>query len=166
MTSLCILVRNGLFFRTYALIDSGANGFAFIDASFLNRLSPFLKPVLKRLKTPLRVKGYNGLYGVDITYYILLNLTVDDCIQSFTPFLITRLGTCTVILGRSWLAENCILLNCAQRKLYWPPDLPPMFSYTKNTEVLLRSSDYTIVNRYYQYDAIYRDRKLDEYWSK
>jgi hypothetical protein len=53
MISLCILVRNGLFFCTYTLIDLGANGFAFIDASFLNRLSPFLKPVLKRLKTPL-----------------------------------------------------------------------------------------------------------------
>jgi hypothetical protein len=78
MISLCILARNGLFFRTYALIDSGANGFAFIDTSFLNYLSPFLKPVLKRLKTPLRVKGYNSLNGIDITYYTLLNLTVDD----------------------------------------------------------------------------------------
>jgi hypothetical protein len=114
----------------------------------------------------LRVKGYNGLHGADITHYTLLNLTVDDRIQSFTPFLITRLGTRTVILGRSWLAENRILLNCAQRKLYWPPDLPPMFSYAKNTEVLLRSSDCTTVNRYHQYDAARRDRKLDEYWSK
>jgi hypothetical protein len=163
MISPYILARNGLFFRTYTLIDSGANGFAFIDTSFLNRLSPFLKPVLKRLKTPLRVKGYNGLNGADITHYILLNLTVDDRIQSFTLFLITRLGTCTVILGRSWLAENRILLNCVQRKLYWPPDLPPTFSYAKNTEVLLRSSDRIIVDRYHQYDTMYRDRKLDKY---
>jgi transposase InsO family protein len=166
MISPYILARNGLFFCTHALIDSGANGFAFIDASFLNRLSPFLKPVLKRLKTPLRVKGYNGLNGADITHYTLLNLTVDDRIQSFTPFLITRLGTRTVILGRSWLAENRILLNCAQRKLHWPPDLPPTFSYAKNTEVLLRSSDRNTVDRYHQYDAARRDRKLDEYWSK
>jgi hypothetical protein len=77
MTSLYILARNGLFFRTHALIDSGANGFAFIDVSFLNYLSPFLKPMLKRLKTPLRVKSYNGLNGAEITYYILINLTVD-----------------------------------------------------------------------------------------
>jgi hypothetical protein len=166
MTSPCILARNGLFFRTYALIDSGANGFAFIDAAFLNRLSPFLKPVLKRLKTPLRVKGYNGLHGADITHYTLLNLTVDDRIQSFTPFLITRLGTRTVILGRSWLAENRILLNCTQRKLHWPPDLTPTFSYAKNTEMLLRSSDRNPVDRYHQYDTARRDRKLDDYWAK
>lgn len=165
MTSPCMLAKNGLFFRTQALIDSGANGFAFIDASFLNHISSFLKPVLKRLKSPLQVKGYNGVKGREITHYTLLNLTVDGRTQSFTPFLVTHLGTRTLILGRSWLAENRILLNCAQRKLHWPPDLPPTSSYSKFTEVRLPQRD-NVVNRYHQYDVERRDRKMDEYWRR
>jgi hypothetical protein len=99
ITISCTLVKNGLFFPTKALIDSGANSFVFIDITFLKHLSPFFKPILYLLKTSLQVKGYNGIKGPKIIYYTLLNLTVDSCIQSFTLFLITYLGSCLVILG-------------------------------------------------------------------
>jgi hypothetical protein len=100
ITMFCTLTKNGLSFPTKALIDSGANSFVFIDATFLKHLSPFFKPILYSLKTSLQVKDYNGIKGPKIIYYTLLNLTVDSCIQLFTPFLITYLGSRLVILGR------------------------------------------------------------------
>jgi hypothetical protein len=164
MTLPCTLTKNGLFFQTKALIDSGANGFAFVDASFLKRLSPILKPILKRLKSPLQVKGYNGSKGQEITHYTLINLTVDGRVQSFTPFLITRLGSARLILGRQWLAENRVLLDCARRRLNWPADLPRTFNYTINHEVRLDNGP--MINRLYQADADRRDRQLDAFWRK
>jgi hypothetical protein len=100
ITTFCTLAKNGLSFPTKALIDSEANSFVFIDTTFLKHLSPFFKPILCSLKSPLQVKGYNSIQGRKITYYTLLNLTVDSHIQSFTPFLITHLGSRSVILGR------------------------------------------------------------------
>jgi hypothetical protein len=99
ITTSCTLAKNELSFPTKALIDSGANSFAFIDTTFLKYLLPFFKPILYSLKSPLQVKGYNGIKGPKIIYYTLLNLTVDSCIQSFTPFLITYLNSRSVILG-------------------------------------------------------------------
>jgi hypothetical protein len=118
MTTFYTLAKNRLSFLTKALIDLGANSFAFIDTTFLKHLLPFFKPILCSLKSPLQVKGYNGIKGPKITYYTLLNLTVDSRIQSFTPFLITHLGSRLVILGRYWLVENRILIDCAKRRLY------------------------------------------------
>jgi hypothetical protein len=166
MTTFCTLAKNRLSFPTKTLIDSGANGFAFIDTTFLKHLSPFFKPILHSLKSPLQVKGYNSIQGRKITHYTLLNLTVDSRIQSFTPFLITHLGSRSVILGRYWLAENRILVDCAKRKLHWPKDIPRTTTYAHNIPVQLRGDQAHMVNRYYQADAEHRDRQLDDYWQK
>jgi hypothetical protein len=53
ITIFCILAKNGFSFPTKALIDLGANSFVFIDITFLKYLSPFFKPILCLLKTPL-----------------------------------------------------------------------------------------------------------------
>jgi hypothetical protein len=166
ITIFCTLAKNRLSFPTKALIDSEANGFVFIDVTFLKYLLPFFKPILYSLKTPLQVKGYNGIKGPKIIYYTLLNLTVDGCIQSFTPFLITYLGSRLVILGRHWLVENRILIDCAKRRLYWPKDIPRTTTYTRNIPVQLRGDQAYMVNRYHQADAERRDRQLDNYWKK
>jgi hypothetical protein len=60
------LAKNGHSYTTKALIDSGANGFALIDKTFLCKLTPFFKPFTARLLKPLKVKGYNGQPGATI----------------------------------------------------------------------------------------------------
>ncbi|PQE16370.1 retrovirus poly protein [Rutstroemia sp. NJR-2017a BVV2] len=120
----CTLAKNGLSFPTRALIDSEANSFAFIDTTFLKYLSPFFKPILHLLKTPF-------IKDPKITYYTLLNLIVDNYIQSFTSFLITYLGLHS-------LAENRILVDCTKRRLYWPKDIPRTTTYTRNIPIQLQ----------------------------
>lgn len=117
LTTFCTLSKNGFCHKIPGLLDSGANGYAFIDDNLLKNISSFLKPFISPLPNPIPVKGYNGTRGTPITHYCFLNLTVDRRIHSFTPFLITSLGNHGVILGRLWLAEHRVLLDAANRRL-------------------------------------------------
>jgi hypothetical protein len=161
MTTVCTLVKNGHSYTTKALIDSGANSFVLIDKLFLYKLIPFLKPFTAKLKKPLYVKGYNSLPGATIECYIFLILIVDNRTQSFTPFLITYLGSHNIILGHSWLAENRILLDYTNRKLHWPADLPPTFNYTNNFDIGPVLEAPNMINLDYQHDILRYEEKME-----
>ena len=94
------LFKNRASYNILALLNSGANGYCFINHSFLKSLSYFLKLLIHSLLLAVLVKGYNNRAGHAISYYTTLNLTVDGRVQSFTPFLITHLGNYRVIIRR------------------------------------------------------------------
>jgi len=161
LTTRVTLTKNGLAYKVSALLDSGANGYYFIDYSLLKSLSFFLHPLIQRLPTSIPIKGYNGASGTPITHYTLLNLTVDKRIQSFTPFLITHLGNHSVILGRTWLAEHQVLLDTARRRLIWPKDYLLTTSYSHTIEITdLRKKQ---INTRHQHDADRRNAALDRF---
>ncbi|KAK6581620.1 hypothetical protein PZA11_006311 [Diplocarpon coronariae] len=168
MTKRILLSKNGISYKVSALIDTGANGYALIDSALLKSLSSFLKPLIRILPVPFPVKGYNGSRGSTITYYILLNLCIDQRIQSFTPFLITNLGNYRVILGRAWLEEHKVSINCASRKLTWPDSYPPTVSFAKNIEIT--NTKWQNLDQYHQRNATRRDtvleRSLSEYEAR
>jgi transposase InsO family protein len=161
MTVSCTLSKNGIAHQLPGLIDSGANGYAFVDGTLLKSVSRFFKPFISPLPSPIPVKGYNGQNGAPITHYAVLNLTIDRRIQSFTPFLITSLGNHGLILGRSWLAEHKILLDSARRKLIWPVDYPPTLSYAKRQLLTKRDFKEKEINKQHQKDANRRDRLFE-----
>ena len=74
----CTLTYNGYGVQTSALVDSGANGFIFIDAQFAKDLSKFLNTQITPLEAPCPVKGYDGQPGRPATHMITLNLGVDQ----------------------------------------------------------------------------------------
>ncbi|QSZ33856.1 hypothetical protein DSL72_005429 [Monilinia vaccinii-corymbosi] len=98
MTLPCILSKNGYSFRSSALLDSGANGYTFIDTTLFTLLFPLFKPHYQLFENSIGVKGYNGAQGRAITHYTFLNLSIDGREQSFVPFLITDLGSYSIIL--------------------------------------------------------------------
>ena len=100
LTTRIALSKNGASYDIPALLDSGANGYCFIDHSLLKSLSYFLKPSIHPLPSAVPVKGYDSRAGHAISHYTTLNLIVDGRVQSFTPFLITRLGNYGVIIRR------------------------------------------------------------------
>ena len=63
-----------------------------INAMLLKYLSYILKLFIQLLPNLIPVKEYNNLTESLITYYTLLNLMIDNYIQSFTSFLITSLS--------------------------------------------------------------------------
>ena len=61
----------------YILLNSGANGFAFVDTRYANNLTKFFNLIPISLPEPIPVKGYNSKSRAIITYIIRAHLTVD-----------------------------------------------------------------------------------------
>ena len=77
LTISCTLSNNGYGVVTRALIDSGANGFVFINTQCAVDVARFLHLKTHRLPRSVPVKGYNGESSQLITHYLRLHLTVD-----------------------------------------------------------------------------------------
>ena len=116
----CTLSRNGYGVRSSALVDTGANGFAFINRSFATELSKFLsiKPV--RIPNSLSIQGYDGKQATTVSHALILHLTIDTRRQTSLPFYILDLGTHDIILGLRWMEYFNIWLNPRQKRLIWP----------------------------------------------
>ena len=148
-----------------SLIDSGANGFAFIDTLLAIDIANFFKLKLQRLPKPLGVKGYNGKLGTSITHILRLHLTVDGRRQYNIPLLVLDLGSHDLILGRKWQDYFNLLLNVRERRLMWPPDLPP--STTLIQEIVIPRKAMLPTPKHlpvpsYQQDVEARDRAFDQ----
>lgn len=105
-----------------SLIDTGANGLAFINTSLAIQLAKFFGLNTVALGADCAVIGYDGNSGRSITHAIILSLTVDGRRQEL-PFLITNLGQHDIILGRMWLAIVGALPDCRRGRLLWPKEI-------------------------------------------
>ncbi|EDO04015.1 hypothetical protein SS1G_06497 [Sclerotinia sclerotiorum 1980 UF-70] len=157
-----MLVRDGIAVKFDALIDSGANGYAFMDPATVKHLDLLSKAKTRKLPKPLSVKGYDGTIGkYDISFVSYFDLHIDKRIQRKTPFLILPLGSHRIILGRQWLAYHDIWLNCRRRQFRWPESTPPSVSFSRYITIPRNSLPIQkTINRYHQYDADRRDRKF------
>lgn len=81
MTSSCVLSKAGIRYRVSALIETDANGYAFIDQSLLKLLTRMLSPFIQSLPHSIPLKGYNGIPGQHITHFVHLTSTVDHRVQ-------------------------------------------------------------------------------------
>lgn len=121
----CTISLNGFAVSTYSLIDTGANGFVFIDEHFARLLSSKLGWKAENLPFPsLPIKGYDGRRGPSITSYLRTHLTLDGRKIYNVPFLILPLGSHDIIIGKSFMEYFQISPNVAKRTLHWPPKHP------------------------------------------
>ena len=77
LTIACMLSTNGTSVASRALIDSGANGFIFVNTLFAIDLARSFNITTTRLPSPIQVKGYDSKLGKPVTHYIRLHLIVD-----------------------------------------------------------------------------------------
>jgi hypothetical protein len=96
----CTISKNGIGIKTRTLIDTGANGFIFIDTSLASLAARHLDVDFKELEKPYTVKGFDGKRAKTITYYLELNLHIDRTKQQKLPMLVVKLGGHDMILGR------------------------------------------------------------------
>jgi hypothetical protein len=92
-------LHNGYRIDLYALADTGANGFAFIDTACAIDTAKFLDIKATQLKEPIAVKGFNSKRGHTVTYILTLHLSIDGRQQTNIPFCILDLGNHNIILG-------------------------------------------------------------------
>jgi predicted aspartyl protease len=131
LTIACMLSTNGTSVASRALIDSGANGFIFVNTLFAIDLARSFNITTTRLPSPIQVKGYDGKPGKPVAHYIRLHLTVDQRRQYNMPLLVLDLGSHDIIIGRKWLSYFDVLPDCRRRCLVWPAKLPPSYSVAK-----------------------------------
>jgi hypothetical protein len=116
----CTLAYNGYGVKTSALVDSGANGFVFINTQCASDISKFLDIPFTPLPAPCPVKGFDGKPSRSATHAIILSLSVNGRRQQGIPMLILDLGNHDIILGRKWLSHFDIWLDVRNRQLLWP----------------------------------------------
>ncbi len=97
----CTISKNGLGIKIRTLIDTGANGFIFIDQKLAKKASQFLDAPMQTLPVACKVKGFDGQRADPITQYLDLNLHIDGQKQTKLHILIVQLGGQDLILGRT-----------------------------------------------------------------
>ena len=96
-----MLNQNGIGIRTQALIDTGANGFIFIDTKLAQTIQKHFGLLSKNLPNPCSVQGFDGREADLITQYLEISLLIDRHQQRKLPMLIVGLGDKEMILGRA-----------------------------------------------------------------
>ena len=156
----CTLSRNGYGVDTFALPDSGANGFSFVDTQCALDIAKFLNIKAHKMIRPISVNGYDGVGGKSITHYIKATLTLDGRRQLDIPFCILDLGHHDVILGARWMEYFDVKPDLRNKKLIWPETSPKTSQDVFHREIrvprqLLRKQD-TVPE--HQRDVQARDR--------
>ena len=162
-TMSCTLSKNGYGIVVPSLLDTGANGFAFIDTTFAIQLAKFLNIKTKPLNRTIQAKGFDGKTSKVITHLLILNLTIDGHRQEEVPFLILDLGNHDLILGLKWMSYFNVWLNPKEHRIMWPDDptreLP--FSFHKEIRIPRSSLQAIRPHRKYQQNVAIRDRAMD-----
>ena len=161
-TILCTISHNGYGIDLYALTDTGANGFAFIDTACAIDVAKFLNIKATRLQEPIAVKGFDGKRGHAVTHILIVHLYIDGRRQRDIPFCILDLGNHDIILGLKWMEYFNVWLDPRRRALVWPNDesrlSPP--SFHKEIKIQRQALVPKGVNIVHQQDAEARDRAL------
>lgn len=104
----CFVHLNKTYHRTCAFIDSGGNGFGFIDIDFVHKLSLRLLP-LRQPRTLRVVDGRVSVSGL-VKYYVTLKIQIKNHLEIANLFF-TKLGQYPIILGHGWLARHNPSIN-------------------------------------------------------
>jgi hypothetical protein len=110
----CKIVNNKISIQTYALIDTGCSGFAFIDETFARHNNlPFLS--LKSTRT-LEVIDGRPISSGQITHLGYLPLSIDSHHETI-PFFVTKLGSYSLVLGIPWLQLHDVTLRFKENSI-------------------------------------------------
>ncbi len=155
----CTISKNGLGIKTRALIDTGANGFIFIDSQLAQKASRFLDTPTRTLEIPCQVKGFDGKTSNPIEQYLEMNLHIAGRKQVKLPMLVIPLGGQDMIIGRAWASKYNTLIDCQNRQLLWPDDLPEPQGWNK-VITTHKKKLFPPINHEHQRDAQRRDQQM------
>lgn len=157
----CMLAKNGSAFRTLTLIDTGANGFLFIDTALADSLIRHFNVTKIPLPQEVPITGYDGQRGTACTHYLRMTFIINGRRFVREPFLIAPLGRHDIILGRKWMSHYHVNPEVRLRKLIWPSELPIHQSFDRIIEIPRNTLFKPLIpNPQHQLDADKRDAAL------
>jgi predicted aspartyl protease len=106
----CFLSHSDQEIQTYALIDCGATGYAFVDEDFARYHQLPLRP----LKNPHTLEVIDGrqISSGDITHIAEVQLSIQEHREEL-PMFITKLGHYPIVLGIPWLKQHDVTIRFA-----------------------------------------------------
>ena len=107
----CHVHLNQRSYKSCAFIDSGGNGFGFIDINFVQKLSLKLLP-LRQPRILRVVDGRKSASGL-VNHYVKVELQINQH-SEIADLFVTRLGQYPIILGHGWLARHNPSINWSQ----------------------------------------------------
>jgi transposase InsO family protein len=110
----CTLSYLNTSLRTYALIDSGATGFAFVDQGFADHHDIPVTP----LKQPIHLEVIDGrpIASGKITHLASAKMSIQEHSEDLHMF-VTRLGHYPIVLGIPWLERHDVGLRFSSRTI-------------------------------------------------
>jgi predicted aspartyl protease/transposase InsO family protein len=154
------LTMGGIGAKLKALIDTGANGYLFLDRPFALRLAKSLDVKVEPLPFSVPIKGFNEQITSKANQFIRLHLSIDGRRISNCPFVLLPLGQQDMIIGRKWLKHFRIMVDSSKGRLIWPANLPAVPNFQR---LLLSSSkEYFPILLNAQEDADRRDRLIEQ----
>jgi predicted aspartyl protease len=106
----CFLSHSDQEIQTYALIDCGATGYAFVDEDLAchNQLP------LRTLKNPRTLEVIDGhqISSRNITQIAEVQLSIQEYRERL-PMFVTKLGHYTIVLGIPWLKQHNVAIRFA-----------------------------------------------------
>lgn len=158
----CTITRNGVGITVTALIDTGANGYAFIDRTCAERITKKLGLQRSPLEREIPVTDYKGQNGSPIKSVLWTDLWIDGRLERAAPMLELDTGPENeVLLGRKWLAYHGILPDARRHRLVWPEGRTRDFGRSGIIDIPYSALAPQTPNPEHQRDADRRDRAMD-----
>src|SRR5260370_2425144 len=107
----CTVSKNGLGIKTRTLIDTGANGYIFIDREYAEKASQHMNVPIQSMPEARNIRSFEGKKGNPITQYIEMNLHIDGRKQKKQTMLLVQLRGHDIILGKTWAQEHNVLVD-------------------------------------------------------
>ncbi|PVH67554.1 hypothetical protein DL98DRAFT_386089, partial [Cadophora sp. DSE1049] len=107
-----------------SLINTSANGFAFLNKPFAKKIQQFYNIIPQQLIQPILIKGYDSKVNNQIISYLSLSFTINKRRIINMPFFLVKLSNHDLILGRIWLEYFKVLPDVTSKALIWPKKLP------------------------------------------
>lgn len=152
------LTRNNCGIALRSLIDTGANGYLFINRSLALLVAKSLNIHIQRLPYSVPIRGFKKDIQTSVSQFIRLHLTLNGRRIYNCPFVIVDLGVQDVIVGIKFLRHFKIKLDTSSNRLIWPPEHPLTPLFNKDIIISYQARSFPHSFKHYQRDATRRDK--------
>lgn len=122
-----VLCSKGYGVSLQSLVDTGAQGFLFLNSAIARTISSSLQVPIRRLPFKITVKGFQDQVQTRVNQYIRLHLSIDGRKVYNCPFVIMDLGSQDCIIGIKWLRRFQLQLDTVRNRIVWPAKYPATY---------------------------------------
>ena len=155
------LTMNGCGIKMRALVDTGANGYLYMNRPLAFELASSLGLKVQYLLHTVLIRGFNSSIQVKVNQYIRLHLNIDGRRVRNCPFVVLDLGQQDVIIGKKWMKHFRVHCDPDKNRLIWPTDIPPTPYLGKDILIPLSSGKTLHSFSDIQKDVKRRDRAME-----